>query len=135
MTENRVKSKTICIDKQRGTTCDFHILVLLLNYQVALYITSVSSSDCEPDGTVHNVSFSKDGCQTCTCKVSVSIFIHVGNLNNYSVLHLFTMLSHLIANREMIRNAFLNTALHWIAHTKRRYQDTAASGAEVRTQQ
>ncbi|XP_063753849.1 kielin/chordin-like protein isoform X3 [Eleginops maclovinus] len=24
--------------------------------------------DCEPDGTVHNVSYSRDGCQTCTCE-------------------------------------------------------------------
>lgn len=41
------------------------------------------------------------------------------------------MAVRLVRVREMIRNAFLNTALHWIAHTKRRYQDTAASGAEA----
>lgn len=43
----------------------------------------VSSSGCELDGTVHNVSHNTvDGCQTCRCKVSIRLTLYTNIYQN-----------------------------------------------------
>lgn len=79
-------------------------------------IMSVLLSGCELDGTVYNVSYSgPDGCQTCTCRVSICILLHLETYRlsptNLTYLHLL--------NRGVNKNALPSRVLHWTAHSGR----------------
>ena len=92
----------------------------------------VSSSGCELDGTVHNVSYSTlDGCQTCTCKVSIwhsPISTHKASVNPF-----LSPLCPTFGHRVVSGSALPCPALQWTAHRRRLYLETAASDAEVST--
>lgn len=89
---------------------------------------SVLSSGCELDGTVHNVSQDYlDGCQTCTCKVSIG---QMSTLTQVRVSSLNKLIC-VIANRGVRGSATPSPALHWTAHSWRLYLETAASDVKV----